>query len=484
MAQEQREREDKYDVGPRFSMPALDDLVPVGGRLEREVVHLDSEYYDTEHHDLLSGGVTLRRRSGDTDVGWQLKIPEGKARTEIRLPANGPAVPDELADLVRALRQDRPLAQIARVRTERTVTRLRASDDSAVVEIADDTVHGTAPGDNALLTQWREIEVELGTGDVSQLDSLRKRLGRAGARPSRSSSKLARALDDEVEQPREDESAGGAVTTYLRRQYAELVAGDVALRRHRDAIHSTRVATRRIRSTLRVFAPLFDQRRATRLDAELLWYAGLLGDVRDRQVQRAAFADAIEDLPDDLVVASFAEDLDAWLESEQQARSRDLEAALNSERYLRLFRDVRDWAQATPFTENAGAPLSTLKDLAEDAGRKADKRRGQAVRAARSDGDDQSVNAAMHRARKAAKRARYAVELASPAYSAKRAKKIIKQYKQRQNMLGEHQDAVVGAQLLRDHAAHADPPPPFTYGLLLARTEAMAKRTRKRATRA
>jgi CHAD domain-containing protein len=482
MGQRQREREDKYDVGPRFSMPVLDDLVPPGGRLERTVVHLDSQYFDTPHHDLRASGVTLRRRSGDTDAGWQLKVPAGKARTEIRLPADGQAVPDELAALVRAVGQDRPLATVARVRTERSLARLRAADDSTVVEVADDTVHAAAGGEEALLSQWREIEVELGTGDEAQLDELRERLIRAGARPSGSSSKLARALDADPTGPRESGTAAGMVTDYLRRQYAELVAGDVALRQQGNAIHPTRVATRRIRSTLRIFGTLFDMRRAARLDAELSWYAGLLGGVRDRQVQRARFTEAIDELADDLVVSRFADDIDAWLAADQQVRSRELGAALDSERYLRLLGDVRAWAQAPPFVEGADTAPSGLKGLARRARRKSDKRLRQAARRAQTGADDQSVDAAMHRARKAAKRARYAVELASPTYPAKRAKKIVKQYKRLQDLLGEHQDSVVAAQLLRDHAAGADSAPPFTYGLLLAREDAIARRTRERAT--
>jgi CHAD domain-containing protein len=88
------------------------------------------------------------------------------------------------------------------------------------------------------------------------------------------------------------------------------------------------------------------------------------------------------------------------------------------------------------------------------------------------------VDVALHRARKAAKRARYAVELAAPVGRPKHAKKIIKRYKGIQDLLGEHQDAVVAAQLLRDHAARAAITPTITYGLLYAREEATAQRTR------
>ncbi|MBC2640815.1 CHAD domain-containing protein [Rhodococcus sp. 4CII] len=44
---------------------------------------------------------------------------------------------------------------------------------------------------------------------------------------------------------------------------------------------------RRFRSTLRVFKDLFDPDQRAALDDELPWYAGVPGEVRDRQVQRA-----------------------------------------------------------------------------------------------------------------------------------------------------------------------------------------------------
>lgn len=478
MAQRQREREEKYDVGSRFGIPDLADLVPAGGRIEHGHVHLDSSYFDTAERDLLAHGVTLRRRSGDHDTGWQLKVPEGKARTEIRLPADHASVPDDLVALVRGVSQGRPLVEIARVRTERTVQRIHGSDDATLIEVADDEVHAAALGEDALLTRWREIEVELGPGGKAQLNKVGKRLVRAGARPSNSSSKLARALDM-AGNGRRPTPVSSVVTDYLRGQHAELVAGDVALRQGRDAIHATRVATRRIRAILRVFGPLFDQRRSTRLDSELSWYAGLLGNVRDRQVQRTRFAAALHELPDDMVVDSVADDIDEWLRTEQDGYSRELRAALDSTRYVQLLSDVRAWAQAPPFIEGACAPPSVLKRLVRKARRTADKRLSRAAAAVQSGDDEPHVDAALHRARKAAKRARYAVELTAPI--GKHPKKIIKRYRARQDLLGEHQDAVVAGHLLRDHASRGVTPPPFTYGLLYTREESIAQKTRDKA---
>jgi len=78
---EYSERENKYDAAAGYVLPDMQDLVPDGGRVERGTVRLDSVYFDTEQHDLIAHGVTLRCRTGQADAGWQLKVPAGDART-------------------------------------------------------------------------------------------------------------------------------------------------------------------------------------------------------------------------------------------------------------------------------------------------------------------------------------------------------------------------------------------------------------------
>jgi inorganic triphosphatase YgiF len=47
------EREDKWDVDDHFVVPRLHDLID-HGHIDRTTVHLESVYYDTAEHDLLS----------------------------------------------------------------------------------------------------------------------------------------------------------------------------------------------------------------------------------------------------------------------------------------------------------------------------------------------------------------------------------------------------------------------------------------------
>ncbi len=71
-----------------FVLPRLHDLID-GGEIDRTTVHLESAYYDTADHDLQSHGIVLRRRDGDDDTGWQLKVPAAEGRIEIRTTPGG-----------------------------------------------------------------------------------------------------------------------------------------------------------------------------------------------------------------------------------------------------------------------------------------------------------------------------------------------------------------------------------------------------------
>lgn len=93
-----------------------------------------------------------------------------------------------------------------------------------------------------------------------------------------------------------------ALADYLTAQIVTIVDGDVRLRTGSEPVHDVRVAIRRLRSTLRVFAAVLDDPAATGLDGDLAWFAGLLGDVRDCQVAARRFDAALAELPPELVL--------------------------------------------------------------------------------------------------------------------------------------------------------------------------------------
>jgi CHAD domain-containing protein len=461
------ERELKWEVDEHFALPRLDDVV-AGADVERSTVTLNSAYYDTADGDLQTHGVLLRRRDGDDDTGWQLKVPDREGRVEIRTGLSD-APPPELTDALTGMRLGKPLVNVATIRTTRDKYRITDPRRHRLcAEVADDRVH--ASSDDRLLA-WREIEVELGPAARSFPRRLTERLSEAGATPSQYPSKLARVSRTTRPEPAGETAAGQAIASYMTEQIDNIFEGDLALRRGSDPIHDTRVAIRRLRSTLRVFGKLLDD-SIGHVEAELKWFAGLLGEVRDCQVQRRHFQEALKQFPPELVLGPVAGRIKTDLQSDQLQARTVVADAMNSQRYLDLLATLQRWRAEPPLS---GPPsLKVVTKRARRAERKSTRRLTEAVEA----GDD----ALLHRARKAAKRARYAAELRTPVD--KRARKTTKRHKKIQRVLGDHQDGVVASAILRRLAITAGTTPGengFTYGLLYAREQQAAEDARTRA---
>jgi hypothetical protein len=151
VVEQYREREDKFDVDASWVVPDLTGVIPAGAMIKQRTVSLSSRYLDTAALDLLRHEVTLRLRTGDMDAGWQLKVPDGAARTELRAPAdgNGRAVPPQLREVIFGISGGAALRPVATLDTARTITRIVDSAGEVLVEIDDDQVSATRPGADA-----------------------------------------------------------------------------------------------------------------------------------------------------------------------------------------------------------------------------------------------------------------------------------------------------------------------------------------------
>jgi len=465
------EREGKWDVDAEFQLPDLRGII-ADADVVHDTVDLTSDYYDTADRDLLAHRVQLRRRSGDNDTGWQLKVPAGDGRVELHW-ASTEALPDAAAELLSGVSLGKPLASVATIRTVRNRYRLSEPRSGELyAEIADDSVRASA---GERLLAWREVEVELGTHAPSIPKRLVSRLTAAGARPSRFPSKLAHVLPSA---PSTSPATSGAraLLRYVNAQIDEIMLGDIELRRGRDPIHDTRVAIRRLRSTLRVFGKMLDRSATDHFDEELRWFAGLLGEVRDCQVQQRRFTEALDELPEELILGPVRARVRTDLQAvELPARARVTEA-MDSPRYLALMAVLRSWRTAPPVDPETST--AKLVKRARKAQRKADRRLVAAL-----DVDDSDATL-LHRARKAAKRARYAAELCRDVGGAKQTKRTVKHYKRFQSILGDHQDTVVAADLLRRMALASGTTVGengFTFGLLYGREQRIAGECRQQA---
>ncbi|MGH3643733.1 MAG: CHAD domain-containing protein, partial [Mycobacterium sp.] len=443
------------------------DQVVDGATVSHDTVDLISTYFDTFDRDLHTCGILVRRRDGD-DTGWQVKLPAKDGRIELHWPLSD-RPPTELTDLLKGITSGRALSELATIRTKRERYRINTSARQAILaELVDDHVRASV-GDRLLA--WREIEVEFGSADKAP-KRLTKKLAAAGACPARYASKLEHAVASHELPPALQSRS--ALAEYLTTQIDRIIAGDVGLRRRQDPIHDTRVGIRRLRSTLRVFDAALDQARIGDMDDELKWFADLLGEVRDCQVQQRRFIVALHDIPEEMVLGPVRARVRSDLQSiELPARTR-VEEAMSGDRYLALMAMLRRWRIDPPLKSRVKD--GTLGKLAGKAAHKADKRLASGI----STGDDHQL----HRARKAAKRARYAAELVEPLATATKIKRTRKHYQRIQSILGDHQDTVVARAALRRMAAATSGTAEengFTFGLLYAGECEFARRTRREA---
>lgn len=467
------EVERKFDVVESTVSPSFEGLSAVA-RVERlPPQHLEAVYYDTPGHDLAARRITLRRRTGGSDAGWHLKLPAGPdARTEVRAPLDdgaGELVPDDLKDVVLAIVRDRPLGPVARISTDRTVDVLYDAAGSPIAEFSDDRVTAsTGEGDEQ---QWREWELELAEGasdarDV--LDRLTNRLIDAGAVPAGHGSKLARVLGSDADDKKTPKKAADPIHRAVAEQIDQLIEWDRAVRADVfDSVHQMRVTTRKIRSLLQSAGGAFGISSDAWILDELRQLAAVLGVARDAEVLAERYEKALDELPEDLVRGPIRKRLVDGAKRRYRSGLRRALIAMRSERYFRLL-DALDGLVAAEPAATAGqneSPTASL-DSAYKRVRKA------AKRAADAAGEDRDE--ALHRIRKGAKRLRYTAAATGADKVSERAKTV-------QTLLGDHQDSVVSRTHLSQQAeaAHAAGEDTFTYGLLYAREDELARNARQ-----
>ncbi|MFJ9110675.1 CHAD domain-containing protein [Streptomyces sp. NPDC102283] len=484
MADTKREIERKYEATDDTRLPDLTRAAGVDRTVHRGPTELDAVYYDTADLRLAAGALTLRRRTGGADEGWHAKFPVAVGvRDEIHEPLSD-AVPPSLAALLRSRVRHAEIAPVVRLLSARDVHHLLAADGTLLAEVSVDNVLAerlAGEGSGATAT-WTEIEVELADdGDPAILDAVEKRLRKAGVRPAESSSKLARALaettpvqDGEAREKDAPHTAGDHVLAYVRKQISAIVRLDPAVRRDLpDSVHKMRVATRRLRSTFKTHRKILDREVTDPLGAELKWLAAELGLDRDQEVLDERLGSRVEALPATLTLGPVRGRLRAWSAARRTGSRRRIVDVLDGKRYLDLLDALDALSTDPPLRPAAGRapgkalPRAVLKDYERLAARV-----GHAF--GRPPGPER--DAALHEARKAAKRARYAGEAARPALG-KPAKRFAKRVKAVQSVLGDHQDSVVARETLRALAiqAHAAGETAFTWGLLYGQEEAAAE---------
>ena len=264
--------------------------------------------------------------------------------------------------------------------------------------------------------------------------------------------------------------AGEVVLAYLRDQADAISRCDPLVRRDKpDAVHQMRVATRRARSALQGFGGIIGRDATRPLCAELRWLATALGQARDTEVLLALLTADLAAVPPALIVGPVEARITAHFTARlAQARKTVLDA-LDGQRYPRLLDELGALLASPPLTPSAERKAG--KVLAKPVRRAA--RRLQRALAAVPGAADRDT--AIHQARKAAKRARYAAETAAPALGSA-ARRQAAQAKELQQALGDHHDSVVARTVLLEiaHQAREAGEDTFTYGVMHQRQSCQA----------
>jgi triphosphatase len=442
-------------------------------------------YADTSDWRLHRAGFVLRirRKRGRAEATLKSISPAKgglRKRTEITEQVRSPDLDalrrgdGPVGRRIGAMSGSRPLVPVLTVRTRRTAFALRL-DGREVGEVAlDSTTIPLASGEEPV--RLRRVEVELQEPDDPRIEGfvtgLRDGAGLWPAGVSKfEAGVLAAGLDPagptSLGPTHVDETSpiGEVAFSVLRVHFAALLEEEPGTRLGDDPeeLHDMRVAARRLRAALALFAEILPV-RAERFRKELKWIANALGDVRDLDVQ--------------------LEQLDEWEGAVQDEDRRGLEAvrsilegrrvharveltsALDSPRYDRLVSGFSTMLRHGPLKRPASRVPALLvgPDLIE--------RRHRAVRKGGRRIDAGSPPEAYHRLRIQAKRLRYALEFMTPVYG-ERALALVKKLVSLQDVLGEHQDAQVAIARLRALALEGnDALPPeavFAMGMIAER---------------
>jgi CHAD domain-containing protein len=394
----------------------------------------------------------------------------GAADLRTLLGASGP-----VAARVRAVAGNKPLLALFEVRTRRRAFLLKLEGLPPGEIALDETA--IRPNDGGPPARLRRVEIEVPPAALPGLEPFVAELRDACALQPAGLSRFEAGLlsSDLRPAPPERFSAteidsempiGAVALAVLRRQFAAMLAKEPGTRLGDDieALHDMRVATRRLRAALSLFADVLPE-TALKAREDLGWVGQGLGAVRDLDVQ-------IEQL-DGWLDAAEPEDRDALAslralldEQRNTARAAMLEM-LDSRRYegfvSRFGRTLR--ARHLARSGSAAQPaLALAPDLIET--------RFRSVRKAGNRIGPETPASDYHRLRIRCKRLRYALEFLGDLYPG-RTQPLISRLVAVQDLLGKHQDADVAIdrlrQLVATHSHNLDPRTVFAMGEIAER---------------
>jgi CHAD domain-containing protein len=475
------EREIKFRLADGGDGGAVRAAIEAAGFVlapEPPLTHED-RYLDTDDWLLYRAGVALRLRAEGARVmleaksvrsaseealertEWAQAAPPGDPPWPAGLPEGPVAALLQPLGSLRALERLRVVARIRNVR--KTWRWLRGDEtlgsvtvDQVEIGPAGDAAGNGRPG--APASSYREIEIETLNGADEALGEVRRAIeGRLGLSASGETKLEAALLASGARLPERDERAfllhpGDRLLDVawktVGRHFGRMLWNEAGTRLGIDAeyLHDMRVATRRLRTGLDVFADALPEETRESFTRDLRWVGRGLGRVRDTDVHLGRVA-ALRAEGSDLERAAlsvFARSLEIR-RAKQRVR---LLQRLDCERYAEALARLRAWVDAGP---PAAAPGSAAGLPAYSSAHRLIAGRHRALLEAYEAAQRTLAPADLHATRIAAKRLRYCVEyfagLEGPG-AARRAKRLARF----QDFLGDRQDMATLLLRMRKYA--------------------------------
>jgi CHAD domain-containing protein len=219
-------------------------------------------------------------------------------------------------------------------------------------------------------------------------------------------------------------------------------------------VHQLRVAIRRLRSALTLFAKVLPPGHVASLKEEARWAMGVLGPVRDRDVFALETLPPVASArPNDSALAA----LRVVVEEDRERAYDGLRATMSQRRWTRFLLGLARWITARGWYAEADAArqLALAEPLGPFADRLLDKR-AKAVRKRGRHFEDLDAEQ-RHEVRKSLKKLRYAADFVRGLYADKPTKRYLKRLSALQDAFGHMNDMATAEALLGDLIDPGDP---------------------------